>query len=212
MSDDYMDTITFTSLTFIDKGKASFYNSSSSNQAMGSESTQSMERTANEKDFINLLTEYQGKVFGYIYSQTADPDATNEILQETCLVLWKKRDQFEPGTNFKAWAKSIAYFQIKAHKQKKFRDRLVFDDQVMERIDKQADKLEERRDIRKDKLTSCISQLQEKYRNFVTKRYQEGISVNDIATQEGIPANTVTQALFRVRQKLIECVKTVDVA
>ncbi|MCM8535024.1 MAG: sigma-70 family RNA polymerase sigma factor [Lentisphaeraceae bacterium] len=170
-----------------------------------------MESSDNEKQFIDLVTQYQGKLFGYIYSQMANPEATREILQETNIVIWKKREQFEFGTSFNAWSKSIAHFQMMAYKQKRRRDRLVFDDEVLERLDKESDRVEEVYDIRKEKLNRCISQLKEKYQNFVTKRYRDGTSVNQIADEEGVPANTVTQALFRVRQKLIDCVKSIEI-
>ena len=74
-----------------------------------------------------------------------------------------------------------------------------------------ADSLEERRDIRKEKLNKCISFLQEKYQHYVKKRYRDGLAVNEIALQEDIPVNTITQAFFRIRQKLTECVKKVEV-
>ena len=88
---------------------------------------------------------------------------------------------------------------------------MVFDDEVMDRMSDKAEELEEKHDIRKEKLKVCITKLKDRYQHIVKKRYQDGISVNRIAEEEGIPANTVTQALFRVRQKLIECVKKVTV-
>ena len=205
-----MSIETLVNINIIDNRKSSFYIAKHWPLSRA-ESTQSMDKSASEQQLINLITDYQSKLFAYIYSQTTDPDATREILQETNIVIWKKREQFEFGTNFNAWSQSIAYFQIKAYRQKKYRDRLVFDDEVMERMKDKATELEEKHDARKDKLTKCISQLKERYQNFVQRRYRDGISVNQIADEEGIPANTITQALFRVRQKLIECVKKVDV-
>lgn len=195
-------------IELIDKSSESFYTGACKKNARA-KSTYAMERSESEKQFIQLITDHQGKIFAYIYSQTANPEAANEILQETCLVLWNKREQFEMGTNFNAWSQSIAYFQIKAYRQKQYRDRLVFDDDINERIKNTADSIEEKRDIRKEKLNKCISLLQDKYQNYVHKRYRDGMAVNEIADQENIPVNTITQAFFRIRQKLTECVKKV---
>ena len=196
----------------IDKRTSSFYIAGAYQEPRTLEEKASMEETGTDSQIIDLITQYQSKLFAYIYSQTTDPEATQEILQETNIVIWRKREQFEFGTSFNAWSQSIAYFQIKAFRQKRRRDRLVFDDEVMDRMSDKAEELEEKHDIRKEKLKVCIEKLKERYRHIVKKRYQDGISVNRIAEEEGIPANTVTQSLFRVRQKLIECVKKVKVA
>ena len=196
----------------IDKRTSSFYIAGAYQEPRTLDKKVSMEETGADSQIIDLITQYQSKLFAYIYSQTTDPDATREILQETNIVIWRKREQFEFGTSFNAWSQSIAYFQIKAFRQKRRRDRLVFDDEVMDRMSNKAEELEEKHDIRKDKLKICIGKLKERYQHIVKKRYQDGISVNRIAEEEGIPANTVTQSLFRVRQKLIECVKKVKVA
>jgi DNA-directed RNA polymerase specialized sigma24 family protein len=37
-----------------------------------------------------------------------------DVLLETNLVLWQKIGEFEPGSNFGAWARKIAYFQALA--------------------------------------------------------------------------------------------------
>lgn len=195
----------------IDKRTSSFYIAGAHQEPLTIEKKKFMDESGTDSQIIDLMTEYQSKLFAYIYSQTTDPEATQEILQETNIVIWKKREQFEFGTSFNAWSQSIAYFQIKAFRQKRRRDRLVFDDEVMDRMSDKAEELEEKYDIRKEKLKVCIGKLKERYRHIVKKRYQDGISVNRIAEEEGIPANTVTQSLFRVRQKLIECVKKVKV-
>ena len=206
-----MNANAVTRFNVIDKRYTSFYTDAYRKKA-SSESLHSMERSKTEKEFIQLLTDHQSKLFAYIYSQTSNSEAANEILQETCLVAWSKRQHFEMGTNFNAWSQSIAYFQIKAYRQKKYRDRLVFDEDIHERMKNTADSIAEEHDIRKEKLNKCISLLQEKYQNYVHKRYKDGLAVNQIAELENIPVNTITQAFFRIRQKLTECVKKVEVS
>ncbi|MEO0446823.1 MAG: sigma factor, partial [Verrucomicrobiota bacterium] len=61
-----------------------------------------MERDTAE--FIDLLTRAQSAVFGYIMSLCQDHSRAHDLLQETNLTMWKKAENFEPGTNFNAWA------------------------------------------------------------------------------------------------------------
>ncbi len=49
----------------------------------------------------------------YTYTRTLLPNAENarDVLQETNIVLWRKRNEFKPGTDFVAWACKVAYYQ-----------------------------------------------------------------------------------------------------
>ena len=82
-------------------------------------------------DFVELMTEFQGRLFGYIMTLTGDPDAANDILQEANVVLWKQSQQFELGTNFKAWAFRIAHFQFMAYRQRRLREKVLYSDDLL---------------------------------------------------------------------------------
>jgi len=42
------------------------------------------------------------------------PDV-EDLMQETSMVIWQKRAQFEAGTDFKAWMFSVARFRVMAY-------------------------------------------------------------------------------------------------
>ncbi len=46
-------------------------------------------------DFVDLMTQHQGRLFGYVLTLSADPDAANDILQEANIVMWKQWHQFQ---------------------------------------------------------------------------------------------------------------------
>src|ERR1700675_2222510 len=77
------------------------------------------------RDFVELMTQHQGRLYGYVLSLSGDPDAANDVLQEANIVLWKQSSQFKPGSNFKAWAFRIAHFQFMAYRQKRLRDKVL---------------------------------------------------------------------------------------
>ena len=73
--------------------------------------------------FIELMTEFQPRLYGYILSLAGNPDAANDVLQDVNIVLWKQSSQFKPGSNFKAWSFRIAHFQYMAYRQKRLREK-----------------------------------------------------------------------------------------
>ena len=53
--------------------------------------------------FVELLTQHQRSLYGYIYTMVRNSSDSDDILQETNLVLWKKRLEYKTGTSFIAW-------------------------------------------------------------------------------------------------------------
>lgn len=158
-------------------------------------------------DFVQLMIGCQSRLYAFIMSLVCDPDQAADILQQTNLVMWEKSDQFTPGTNFSAWAYQIARFQTMAHRQKRRRDRLVFDDETLAAV---ASVFEERADGLDDKLTAlsrCLNQLGEESRSLISVRYRDGASVKQIADQFGHTANRVAVRLHRLRLALMECIE-----
>jgi RNA polymerase sigma-70 factor (ECF subfamily) len=157
--------------------------------------------------FIELMTQYQGRLYVYILSLIGDPDRANDVLQETNIVLWKESRQFAAGTNFKAWAFRIAHFQSMAHRQRQLRDKVVFSDEVVARLAIESKELDASYEQRAASLGRCLEKIQPRSREALRLRYAEGIAVKVMATKMNSTSNAVSQLLFRARQWLIECVK-----
>ncbi|MFV1994410.1 MAG: sigma-70 family RNA polymerase sigma factor [Verrucomicrobiales bacterium] len=157
-------------------------------------------------DFSELVARHQSRLYGYVLSLVFDPDLAKDVLQETNLVLCKKADRFEPGTNFLAWAFRVAYFEVMRQRRRTGRDRLVFDEDLMERVAQEAEGSDERFTARRRALAHCLRKLGDRQRALILKRYYEGEAVQNIAVQRGESANAVSQALFRARQNLLACV------
>lgn len=49
---------------------------------------------------------------GYIYCLVHDFNDTEDLYQQTCLVMWRKFDEYEQGTQFLQWALRIAHFEV----------------------------------------------------------------------------------------------------
>ncbi len=161
-----------------------------------------------EDQFLDLVTEAQGWLYAYILSLLANHDAANEVLQESNLVIWRKHEEFELGTNFRAWALRIANFQVMAFRQKKVRELQPFNIELVENISKKMQHRAADYDQRLDILAKCLEDLSEYSRDLVTRRYIQGDSISEIAQDLRKDSNAVRQILFRIKARLIECTQT----
>jgi RNA polymerase sigma-70 factor (ECF subfamily) len=152
------------------------------------------------------MTAHQGRLYAYILSLLGDPDQANDVLQESNVVLWRSVDEFQPGTSFRAWSFRIAHFQVMAFRQRRIRDRVVFDDDILALLDPIAREIDEVYETRERLLTGCLEKLNTEHRDLLHRRYVKGQSLRAIAEACRTTANGVAQALFRIRRGLIECV------
>ncbi len=158
------------------------------------------------EEFLQLLTECQGYLFAYIAAALGDSDLANEVLQETNLVMWRKSDEFEMGSSFSAWSFRIANFQLMSHRQRQLREKLLFDQALVERITHSAQERSESYVARLKQLDHCISKMPARYRDVITRRYHNGESLRKIAEELQQTPNAIGQLLFRIKKKLSECV------
>ena len=162
------------------------------------------------EEFVRLMTEHQGRLFAYVLSLLGDPDQANDVLQETNVVLWRESGEFQPGSNFKAWAFRVAHFQVMAFRQRQIRDRLVFEGELLEVLACGARETDDLFEDRQRRLKGCLEGLEPRHRDLIRCRYAEEQSAQVIARERGMTPNAVLQALFRIRQALIQCVARVS--
>ena len=157
--------------------------------------------------FIQDLTASQNSLYGYILSLLPDRSVAQDILQEVSVTAWQKRADFTAGTSFFAWASKIAYFHVLSHRRKMSRDRLVFDDDVLDYLaERQVERATEV-DRRAQALKDCLEKLPAAQKQLVEQRYAPGGSVQDIATKAGKSVGAISQTLYRIRETLLKCVE-----
>ncbi len=156
--------------------------------------------------FNALLETHQQRLLAWILALTGDPGESREILQQTNLVLWKKSGEFSPGTNFTAWAFRVARFEFLTWRQRKGRERLVFDDALLEGVAAAIDEVDASADARHAALDGCLTKLPERQREVIVRRYVNGERVDAIGESLRLPANAVSQILWRARRNLLECI------
>jgi RNA polymerase sigma-70 factor, ECF subfamily len=157
-------------------------------------------------EFIRELTAAQPSLWAYVFSLLPDPVAAQDVLQQTNLTLWRKAEDFRPGTSFLAWASQVAYFHVLSTRRATRRDRLVFNDEVLAYLAERA--AEREPNDRLLALRGCLEKLPPPSRRLLESRYAPGASVQELAKADGRDVAAFSQILYRLREKLLNCVRT----
>jgi RNA polymerase sigma-70 factor, ECF subfamily len=161
-----------------------------------------------DKEFVYQLTDWQNRLFGYLVTLLANPHDARDVLQETNLVLWRKVDDFQPGTDFGAWARRCAYYQALAFLRDRKRDRHVFDDDILALLASDDTDFPVDENERRPALRDCLACLPDKHRQLIDKRYREEIPIRQLATDHGKNESALKMAMMRIREVLRICIKS----
>ena len=158
--------------------------------------------------FIRLLAENERRLSAYVMALLPHTADAEDVLQETKLAIWRSFEQFEEGTNFGAWARTIAFHRVLDFRKRKAREneRLCFSDECCRVL---ADAIEEgvtRREEQMQSLMDCVARLQPVHRNMLALRYFEHLSIDQVAERVGRSVSATYRALSRIRLTLRDCV------
>jgi RNA polymerase sigma-70 factor (ECF subfamily) len=158
-------------------------------------------------EFVELYSGNYPRLQYYVMTLLPGANDVADVLQETSLVLWRKFDTFERGTNFFAWACKIARLQAMKHRERQGRSAKLFELHVMELLADEAGDEDSGRAAPLPVLRGCLEKLSEQERSLILRRYTPGMSVKILATEIGRSANSLSHTLGRIRRSLLECIK-----
>lgn len=159
-----------------------------------------------QKQLMLLMTQHQRRVFGYIHTLVPQRADAEDILQETSLVIVEKFHEFKPGTDFVAWACQIAWWRVRAARQKFARSKVVFDDDVLDAVAHTASTMQPEVSERHEALSRCLQRLHPRDRELLLTRYEPGARVEEAAERSGRSLEAAYKALARLRKLLFDCV------
>jgi RNA polymerase sigma-70 factor (ECF subfamily) len=151
------------------------------------------------------ITASQRRLYAYVYSLLGNREESLDVVQEVNLVLWRRASEFQPGTNFIAFAFKIAYFQVLAHRKRSQRDKLLFDDELLNEIAHRCQNSGDD-DTRERALEACMEKLPAQHRELLRQRYTEENPIDMIAAKANRSVGSIAMLLHRIRMSLIRCV------
>jgi RNA polymerase sigma-70 factor, ECF subfamily len=152
--------------------------------------------------FVELLTQHQRKLYGYIYSFVPNAADSDDLLQETNLILWKKNLEYQLGTNFTAWACRTAFLNVKYFLKTKGRSRVYFNEELVSQLsDLHTDRTNVHM-IYSMMLIHCLGKLSSASQLLIKLRYDGNHSIQDMAKQLEQPVGSIYNSLSQIRLKL----------
>ena len=170
-------------------------------------------RASTETDTFKFEEEampFAGALYGAALRMTRHPADAEDLVQETFLRAYRSWDQFEPGTNLRAWLFRILTNLFITNYRKRKREPTVvpveepedFDlYQALGSDDSSAESIVLDSLVDED-IKRALDQLPENFRLPVLLADVEGFSYKEIAEMLGVPIGTVMSRLHRGRKAL----------
>jgi RNA polymerase sigma-70 factor (ECF subfamily) len=159
------------------------------------------------KEFMTLLIPNQSRIHAFILYLVPNHNDADDILQETFTEMWNKFNDYTAGTNFVAWAITIAKYKILNYRKKKYKQFIGLKNETIEILQKEGIKSLDTVDEQIDTLKKCIEKLTVREKKYLRLRYENSLTFKRIADQFGISIQAVCKTISRIHTRLIRCVR-----
>jgi RNA polymerase sigma-70 factor (ECF subfamily) len=151
-------------------------------------------------------------LYGTAIRLTRNPDAAQDLVQDTYLKAFRARDRFTAGTNLKAWLFTILHNTWRNRRRDLARSRVDFNSETVEQADEglasivtfESPETLLMRATFDAELKTALEALPENFREAVWLRDVEELSYQEIADALGIPIGTVMSRISRGRKQLYQ--------
>ena len=151
-----------------------------------------------------LFVRHENSIRAFVRALQPSLADADDVLQETFLTVSRKASTFELGTNFVAWACSIARLKVLENFRQKKRSNLLSEAAIsaLAADAPAAETLTEREDA----LEKCLGKLAPKARDLLWRRYSRRQSSDEMAEAVGMTSIAVRVALSKARATLRDCI------
>lgn len=159
-----------------------------------------------QAEFVKLLGQNYRTLYACAVSLGADLHQADDIMQETSILLWQKFEEFEPGTSFIRWGRTIVRNVFRSQRRSQWRRKHVFNTLLVEKLFEMQSAAEEVLEIRLIVLQQCLKKLPPSDRKLVEAFYRRGDSLTEKANETGRSPNSLHKAISRIRLRLSHCI------
>lgn len=158
--------------------------------------------------FSSLMDLHLRRLRAFVALNAPVPHLIDEICHEAFVFAYRRVGEFQRGTSFFAWLKSIAWNLLRAEVQRfsreqanqlKYAEKRVFEVVPQKPVEKSDREL--------DGLDACLEKVPPRMRDLLRMRYTMGLSTNEISERFGQSAAWVRTTLFRLRRQLKSCLE-----
>jgi RNA polymerase sigma-70 factor (ECF subfamily) len=159
------------------------------------------------EQFTRCWTQAQPMVASFLGALVPDFRDAEDLLQNVAVACLRKFDQYDAHRPFVAWALGTARLEVLHWRRGRARNRLLFDDSLLDQMAVISEELEPELDRRARALRECLRHLQGRADELVRLRYDEELKPAAIADRLRMAVVAVRVMLSRTRASLRDCIE-----
>jgi RNA polymerase sigma-70 factor (ECF subfamily) len=156
---------------------------------------------------VQQLILAQDRLYAYVLALLADPVAAEDVLQETNLAATERLAETVDINDFTAWLFGVARHQVQAYRRRLARERLRFDDNLLDLLADEIPAATTDLSVRQQALRGCLADLPNEQRELILRRYGPGETVQRLAAEMQRTVGVISQTLYRIRLALLQCIQ-----
>ena len=154
-------------------------------------------------EFNKNVNTIESLLFGFAMRLTRNKENAKDLMQETLMRCFDKRNRFQKGTNFKSWATTVMYNSyINHYRKRKTRNKVIKPiEDFNYMVENKSTEGNAYSIIMMKELRNMVGNLTDDYK-IPFKMYVDGYHYDEIAKELGLPMGTVKSRIFYARKKL----------
>ncbi|MCC9607323.1 sigma-70 family RNA polymerase sigma factor [Blastopirellula sp. JC732] len=158
--------------------------------------------------FVEELTAIQSSMKRFCISILAGDQGVEDVIQEANRVILEKANEFQQGTNLRAWAFEIVRRQALAYCKRRQREhKLLFNTELVDSLLERSLEIDPAQADQMGALKACIEKLDDAEKSVLRGRYWSEKTLSEVSLEIGRTVDALKRALFRIRKQLRACVR-----
>lgn len=157
--------------------------------------------------FLALLGKHELQLAACVHAMLPSWHDAEDVIQETKIQLWREFDKFQDGSDFAAWARTIARYSVLTHVKRQRRGQRLLSDDVVEAVMAKLAKNSAETDRRLEILAGCVKRLGGDALDLLRRCYIDRQKIKTIAEELNRSLTGTYSSISRIRRELLTCVR-----
>ena len=160
--------------------------------------------------FEPVVTRYQRSIRSFVVARCPPGGDADGIAQTVFVDAFRRLEEYEPGTDMKAWLFAIARYKLmgeatRLRRQADYHSRYV-PHALGRELDRRLEGSAAAEPRRLRQLQDCLKHLDAAARRLLDLRYADGLPLDEISGQTGRTVAGVKKRLYVLRRRLHNCI------
>lgn len=165
-------------------------------------------RRGDDRAFEEIVREFEEPMFYYVRRLVETEEDAWDIVQQIWIKAFRGIGSLRETTRFRVWLYRIAHCTAMGHHRAAYRNQAVVDEAFDADAPLEADSAPNPDEA--ERVHVALDRLDPDFREVLTLRFLEDLSVNETAEVLGVPAGTVKSRLFHAKKELRKVLRKED--